>query len=102
MTWVFNNILSNLIVIVLVALANNVCFVAVAKINKWRLARKDKINELYLIIDDLEKKNAILHERIAQYELSAAETEDLVLRTSGIVSPNEHQTNLLTQQQYSL
>jgi hypothetical protein len=102
MTWVFNNILSNLIVIVLVALANNVCFVAVAKINKWRLARRDKINELYLIIDDLEKKNAILHEIIAEYEVCATETEDLVLRTSGIVSPNEHQPNLLNQQKHSL
>ncbi|MES2062519.1 MAG: hypothetical protein V4456_11405 [Bacteroidota bacterium] len=79
MGWAFNNILSNLIVIVLLALANNLCFVAVAKIRKWRLERKDTIQKLNEEIEDLEKCNAKLLDQLDEMRLASTDEKSLIL-----------------------
>lgn len=70
MQWLVNSLLSNLIVIVLVALGNNLCFVAVAKIRKWRLERKDTIKKLEKEIEQLEAMNLKLHDKLAAFTSS--------------------------------
>ena len=65
MQWFINSLFSNLIVIVLVSLGNNLCFVAIAKIRKWRLERKDTVKKLEGEIENLEAINAKLHDRLA-------------------------------------
>lgn len=70
MEWFINSALSNLIVIILLALANNLCFVAVAKVRKWRLERKDTINKLQAEVEHLEACNLKLHEKLNAYELA--------------------------------
>jgi hypothetical protein len=67
MQWFINSLLSNLIVIVLVALANNLCFVAIAKARNWRLKRKDTITKLEGEIEHLEACNQKLHDKLAAY-----------------------------------
>lgn len=79
MGWAFNNILSNLIVIVLLALANNLCFVAVAKIRKWRLERKDTIQKLNEEIEYLEKCNAKLLDQLDETRLTSTDEKSLIL-----------------------
>ena len=89
MGWAFNNILSNLIVIVLLALANNLCFVAVAKIRKWRLERKETIKTLKEEIENLERINAKLHDKLEERQPVEQTERSLILTHYG---ENELQT----------
>lgn len=73
--WAFNNVLSNIILILLLTLGNNCCFVTVAKVRKWRLERKKEDQKIR------EKVTALMQEcqRTQEEAAGSKKAYDLVL-----------------------